>query len=186
MTTQGQTAGVPIWRWGMWWFLTSEVVVFGGLIAVYILYRWHHPDWAEQASHTLQWAGFTNTLVLLTSSLTMILADRQVHSRDLAGASRYLGITIFLGFVFLGLKSYEYTHEIHAGYTPARSLFWSFYFLMTGLHGLHVIGGLVANAVIWKGLRRGYRPYRIESVGIYWHFVDVVWIYLFPLLYLGG
>jgi heme/copper-type cytochrome/quinol oxidase subunit 3 len=178
---------VPIWRMGIWWFLASEVVVFGGLIATYILYRFHHLEWATQAAETLSWVGATNTVVLLTSSLTVILAHhRVIEEKDYKGGSRFLGITILLGLVFLGFKAYEYHHEIGAGLVPAKSLFWSFYFLMTGLHGLHVLGGLIANLVVFFGLRRGFAPQRIESVGIYWHFVDVVWIFLFPLLYLAS
>lgn len=176
----------PIWRLGIWWFLGSEIVVFGGLISCYILYRFNHPEWGVEAVHTLQWVGAVNTVVLLTSSLTMILAHHRVAGGDLAGAARRLAITILLGFVFLGFKGYEYFHEIEAGFVPARSLFWSFYFLMTGLHALHVLGGQVANLIVWAGLPKGFRPHRVESVGIYWHFVDVVWIFLFPLLYLAS
>ncbi|MCB1214726.1 MAG: cytochrome c oxidase subunit 3, partial [Deltaproteobacteria bacterium] len=91
-----------------------------------------------------------------------------------------------LGLVFLAFKSYEYAHEIGAGYTPKRSLFWGFYFLMTGLHGLHIIGGLVANLLGYLAFRKGRDLQRSEPLGIYWHFVDVVWIYLFPLLYLAS
>ncbi len=178
---------VPIWRLGIWWFLASEIVVFGGLIACYILYRFHHPEWGLEAAHTLQWVGAANTVVLLTSSLTMILAHHHIlDENDLAGGRRFLGITILLGLLFLGFKGYEYAHEIKGGLLPAKSLFWSFYYLMTGLHALHVIGGEVANLVVWKGLKKGRSPHRIESVGLYWHFVDVVWIFLFPLLYLAS
>ncbi len=184
---------VPVWRLGIWWFLASEIAVFGGLIAIYILMRLRHPEWGAQAAHTMESIGITNTVVLLASSLTMILAHSWIMERGHTGApeserirkgAQYLMLTIVLGFVFLGFKGYEYTHEIQGGYTPARSLFWGFYFLMTGLHALHVIGGLIANLVVWKGLRKQQNPQRIEAVGIYWHFVDVVWIFLFPLLYL--
>lgn len=184
MMSNNSTA-IPIWRMGIWWFLASEVVVFGGLIACYILYRFHHPEWANEAAHTLSWVGAINTVVLLTSSLTIILSHHCViEDNDLKGGSRYLAITILLGLVFLGFKSYEYHHEITAGLVPAKSLFWSFYFLMTGLHGLHVMGGIIANLIVFLGLQKGLAPQRIESVGLYWHFVDIVWIILFPLLYL--
>ncbi len=182
-----QTGHVPIWRLGIWWFLGSEIAVFGGLLAVYILYRLHHPEWGSEAAHTLSWVGATNTVVLLTSSLTMILAHyRILEENDLKGGRRDLAITILLGLVFLGFKGFEYHHEITGGLVPARSLFWSFYYLMTGLHGLHVVGGLVANAVVLHGLKTGRSLHRIESVGIYWHFVDLIWIFLFPLLYLAS
>lgn len=177
---------IPVWRLGIWWFLGSEIVVFGGLIACYVLYRFHHPEWGAEAGHTLQWVGAINTVVLLTSSLTMILAHQRVEKGGLPAAVRFLGLTILLGLLFLGFKGYEYQHEISHGLVPAKSLFWSFYYLMTGLHALHVIGGLAANTVVLKGISRGFAPHRIESVGIYWHFVDVVWIYLFPLLYIAS
>lgn len=184
-TAQQNTLIVPVWRLGIWWFLASEIVIFGGLIATYILYRLHHPEWAAETIHTIQWVGATNTTVLLTSSLTMILSHHAVEERNLRQAGFTLALTILGGLIFLGLKAYEYTHEIAHGFVPARSLFWSFYFLMTGLHALHVVGGLVANTVVLRGFKRGFASHRIESVGIYWHFVDVVWIFLFPLLYLG-
>lgn len=177
---------VPLWRLGIWWFLGSEIVVFGGLLASYILYRFHHPEWGMEAAHTLSWVGAINTVVLLTSSLTMILAHHRVEHNDIPAAREFLGVTILLGLLFLSFKGYEYHHEISNGLLPSKSLFWSFYYLMTGLHGLHVVGGLIANGVVWKGLKEGRSPHRIESVGIYWHFVDVVWIYLFPLLYLAS
>ena len=129
---------VPVWRLGIWWFLASEIVVFGGLIASYLLYRLRNPEWAVQAAHTLSSIGAINTFVLLTSSLTMILAHYWIMESDATGLSlqerirkgaRYLLITIILGCLFLGFKGYEYTHEIEAGMTPARSLFWGFYFL---------------------------------------------------------
>ncbi|HSA59149.1 MAG TPA: cytochrome c oxidase subunit 3 [bacterium] len=177
---------MPIWRLGIWWFLGSEIVIFGGLIVSYLLLRLHHPEWGSEAAHTLTWVGATNTVVLLTSSLTVILAHQGFERGDLDRARRFMGLTILLGLVFLGFKSYEYSHEIRNGLVPAKSLFWSFYYLMTGLHGLHVIGGLVANAVVFRGLGKGLNARRVESVGIYWHFVDVVWIYLFPLLYIAS
>lgn len=184
---------VPIWRLGMWWFLASEIAVFGGLITCFILYRLRNPEWADQAAHTLSSIGAINTFVLLTSSLTMILAHYWIMESTTGSqadrvrkGANYLMITILLGVVFLGFKSYEYSHEIAAGMTPARSLFWGFYYLMTGLHALHIIGGLIANLVVWKGLRREQHLHRIEAIGIYWHFVDVVWIFLFPLFYLAN
>lgn len=178
---------VPVWRLGIWWFLGSEVVVFGGLIACYVLYRFAHPDWGAEAVHTLQWVGAINTVVLLTSSLTMILSHHAIlEDRDSKGGAQYLLITILLGLLFLLFKAYEYTHEISAGLLPVRSLFWGFYYLMTSLHALHVLGGLIANSVVLKNIRQGVMSHRIESVGLYWHFVDVVWIILFPLLYLAS
>jgi heme/copper-type cytochrome/quinol oxidase subunit 3 len=180
-----RSTDVPTGRLGVWWFMGSEIVVFGGLISCYLLLRWRHPEWGPEADHTLNAAGAFNTLVLLTSSLTMVLAHRAVQEGRLALASRRLGLTLLGGLIFLSVKVYEYSHEIAGGFLPARSLFWSFYYAMTGLHALHVAGGMVAIAVIALGLRRGSSPERVEYVGIYWHFVDIVWIFLFPLLYLA-
>jgi heme/copper-type cytochrome/quinol oxidase subunit 3 len=170
----------------MWWFLASEVVIFGGLIVTYILFRWRHAEWGEEAAHTINAAGGFNTLVLLTSSLTIVLAHEAVNRGRLQEAVRNLGFTLLGGGIFLGVNAYEYSHEILEGFTPARSLFWSFYYTMTGLHALHVLGGMVAITVVLLAARKGRTTHRIEYVGLYWHFVDIVWIFLFPLLYLAS
>jgi heme/copper-type cytochrome/quinol oxidase subunit 3 len=177
---------VPTGRLGVWWFIASEIVIFGGLIATYILFRWRHPEWSAQAEHTLNTAGAFNTLVLLTSSLTMVLAHADVQCGRTRSALRNLGFTLLGGAVFLGVKVFEYSHEVLAGFTPVHSLFWSFYYALTGLHALHVLGGLVAIGFVAAGLARGRDAQRVEYVGIYWHFVDIVWIFLFPLLYLAS
>jgi heme/copper-type cytochrome/quinol oxidase subunit 3 len=105
---------------------------------------------------------------------------------DRAGLQINLGITVLGGLVFLGIKAIEYTTEIRAGFTPAAGIFWSFYYTMTGLHGLHVLGGIVVNAVILMKTGSSLKhPHRVELAGLYWHFVDLVWIFLFPLLYLS-
>ena len=183
-TERYELTGLPTGRLGIWWFLASEIVVFGGLIACYLLLRWRHPEWGAEAGHTLNAAGAFNTLVLLTSSLTMVLAHAEVQRERPHAAVRYLGLTLLGGLIFLGVKVFEYAHEIQGGFVPARSLFWSFYYTMTGLHALHVTGGVVAIALIMSAVRRGREPQRVEYVGIYWHFVDIVWIFLFPILYL--
>ena len=177
---------VPTGRLGMWWFLASEVVIFGGLIVTYLLYRWVHPEWGLHAGATINSAGAFNTLVLLTSSLTVVKAHEAVERGQTQKATRYLGYTLLGGLIFLAVKAFEYYHEIHAGFTPVTNLFWSYYYGMTGLHALHVVGGMVAIFIVMMGLRRGREPQRVEYVGMYWHFVDVVWIFLFPLLYLAS
>jgi len=181
-----ESTEVPTGRLGIWWFLASEIVIFGGLICVYLLYRWRHGDWSAEAVNTINAAGAINTAVLLTSSLTMVLAHAAVESRDLKRAVRNLGFTLLGGCIFLVIKTIEYTHEIHEGFLPSRSLFWSFYYGLTGLHALHVIGGMIAILVVLLAARAGRDVQRIEYVGIYWHFVDLVWIFLFPLLYLAS
>lgn len=179
-----ESTEVPTGRLGIWWFLASEVVIFGGLICCYVLLRWRHPEWSVESHHTINAAGAFNTLVLLTSSLTMVLAHAAVTEGKLKEAARNLSFTLLGGGIFVCVKAYEYSHEIMEGFVPARSLFWSFYYTMTGLHALHVVGGMVAIFVVLMAVRKGRTPQRVEYVGIYWHFVDLVWIFLFPLLYL--
>ncbi|MAE70369.1 MAG: cytochrome oxidase subunit III [Gemmatimonadetes bacterium] len=177
---------LPNSRMAIWWFLASEVAIFGGLIVAYVLVRLHHPEWGEYASHTINAAGAINTMVLLTSSLAVVLAHQAVEEGKLEKASKLLLTTVAFGLVFLAIKAYEYTHELHAGFTPVTNLFWSFYYLMTGLHGLHVVGGMIAMIAVSRSVRRGEHSARVECVGMYWHLVDIVWIFLFPLLYLAS
>jgi len=127
-----------------------------------------------------------NTFVLLTSSLCMVLAHEAVSRGNLRLASQAMMQTIFCGFVFMGIKAFEYGHEVAQGFTPVAGLFWSFYYAMTGLHALHVLGGMFAILAVRKAVARGQHVRRVEIVGIYWHFVDIVWIFLFPLLYLAS
>jgi len=177
---------VPTGRLGIWWFLASEIVIFGGLITCYVLFRIRHPEWGKLAAHTLTPAGAVNTFVLLTSSLCMVLAHEAVSRGNLRLASQAMMQTIFCGFVFMGIKAFEYGHEVAQGFTPVAGLFWSFYYAMTGLHALHVLGGMFAILAVRKAVARGQHVRRVEIVGIYWHFVDIVWIFLFPLLYLAS
>ena len=171
---------------GVWWFLASEIMVFGGLISSYIVSRLGSPGWAAEAAHLSVPVASVNTLVLLTSSLTMVVAFAATKEGDRGKVRTFLFFTILLGLTFLGIKAYEYTSKVAAGFVPASGPFWSFYYTMTGLHGLHVLGGVVANFSLFVLARRALRnPHRIELAGLYWHFVDVVWIFLFPLLYLA-
>jgi heme/copper-type cytochrome/quinol oxidase subunit 3 len=181
-----EQTGTETGRLGMWWFLASEIVIFGGLICTYILFRWRHADWGAEALHTMNIAGGFNTIVLLTSSLTVVMAHEAVAHERFKQAANYLSLTLIGGLVFLCVKAYEYSHEISEGFVPAKSLFWSYYYAMTGLHALHVLGGMVAIFVVMLAIRKGRDPQRVEYVGIYWHFVDVVWIFLYPLLYLAS
>jgi cytochrome c oxidase subunit 3 len=180
---------VPLGKIAIWWFLASEIMVFGGLIASYVLLRVHNGGWAGQAAHVRWQLGTLNTAVLLTSSLTIALALSASRQDKRRRTAVFLGLTVLLGVVFLCVKGVEYTGELREGFTPASGLFWSFYYGMTGLHALHVTGGIVANLIflvmavrgdLWTGKQR-----RLEYAGLYWHFVDVVWIFLFPLLYLS-
>jgi cytochrome c oxidase subunit III len=178
----------PLGKIGIWWFLASEIMVFGGLIGTYILSRIAAGGWAAERAHVNTRLAVINTIVLLTSSLTVVEAHAAVDADQQQRTRKFLLFTVLLGCLFLCIKGFEYTHEIEHGITPASGLFWSFYYTMTGLHGLHVLGGIIVNFCLfiaagrpgWKAIR-----HRVEYAGLYWHFVDVVWIFLFPLLYLS-
>jgi cytochrome c oxidase subunit 3 len=189
---------------GMWVFLATEVLFFGGLFAAYSIYRGWYPEAFAAASHTLDITlGTINTAVLIASSLTMALA---VHAAQLGARQRvmlFLVLTMIFGGVFLGIKGVEYAHKFAEHHVPGPSfhfeeeslsrnaqIFFSLYFVMTGLHALHMIIGLgiMAWMLWWTWNRTITRDYYspIEISGLYWHFVDIVWIFLFPLLYLIG
>lgn len=183
---------------GMWVFLGTEVLFFGGLITGYAIYRSSYPAIFAQASHTLDLvSGTLMTLVLLTSSLTMALAVRasQLGKRRLLVV--FLILTILLGVAFLGIKGNEYHHKWEDHHFPGRGFVWDgpdpgvaqlflyFYFALTGLHALHMIIGIGIMTVLLILASSGkVKSYTVEISGLYWHFVDIVWIFLFPLLYL--
>jgi len=191
-TTRPPLGKVPAGRIALWIVIAGELAIFGGLIAVYLLYRLRFPGWAEQAHHTSTPLGALNTLILLTSSFTVVLAHAATQKNDAKKASNLLWITILLGCGFLIVKTIEYSMKISHGITfsspdmdKMQSLFWSFYFTMTGLHALHVIGGMIALGVIAVQVKKGANLQRVEFGGLYWHMVDVIWIFLFPLLYIA-
>jgi len=186
---------------GMWLFLLTEVLFFGGLFAAYAIYRIQSPEAFVEASHHLyMWLGAGNTAVLLLSSFTMVLAVHACHHDDAKRTVRYLLVTGALGLVFLGVKAVEYTLDYHEHLIPGAAfrtdwqtdparvqIFYILYFVMTGLHAAHMIAGLGVVAVTARNVRRrGTRGLAntTEMLGLYWHFVDIVWIFLFPLLYL--
>lgn len=177
-------AGVPAGKLGMWWFLASEIMMFGGLMAAFVAFRVGAGGWHEESAHLSVPLAAFNTLVLLTSSLTVVQAYAAAERADAAAFRWNLLATIVLGGIFLAVKAVEYGAELRAGYTPGAGVFWSFYYAMTGLHALHVLAGMVINGLLFAagGIRR---PDRVELAGLYWHFVDVVWIFLFPLVYLS-
>lgn len=180
---------------GMWVFLATEVLFFGGLFMSYTAYRFLYAQiFAEGSRALLAWAGGINTAVLLTSSLTMALAVHAIQRDEHRKTRLYLGATIFLAVIFLCIKGYEYRVEYLENHVPwlnfvgadKEKIFFYLYFFMTGLHAVHVsIGIIVLVAMAWR-VRRFGRTYfnPIEVTGLYWHFVDIVWVFLFPLLYL--
>ena len=188
---------------GMWLFLVTEIMFFGGLFTAYVVYRTMFPAAFHAASKELDIAlGALNTVVLITSSLTMALS---VHAAQVSRRGMLvvcLLLTIALGATFLGVKGYEYWHKWHEHLVPGPSfvfhgpdstnaqLFFSLYFAMTGMHAVHMVIGIGLLTVLTVRGAQGmfsrfyYTP--VELTGLYWHFVDLVWIFLFPLLYLLG
>ncbi|HRX84649.1 MAG TPA: cytochrome c oxidase subunit 3 family protein [Phycisphaerae bacterium] len=186
---------------GMWVFLATEILMFGGLFTAFTAYRATYPHAFEVGSeHLYRWIGVGNTAVLLLSSLFVALAVHAIKHGDNRACTRDLVVAAALGVVFLGLKSIEYTLDIREGLLPwyhfhpegandaATKLFLVFYWFMTGLHAVHVTIGIVLLLFFAALCRRGeydtewHNP--IEMVGLYWHFVDIVWIFLLPTLYL--
>ena len=183
-TTRSAT-GIPTGRLAVWWVVASEIVIFGGLLASYVMHRLAHPVWADYAAHTNVWTGGFNTFVLLTSSLSAVLGHKAAEEGDGRGAARYLMLTMLGGAVFVCVKAFEWTAEIQAGYTITTNIFWSFYYTAAGLHALHVIAGVVIMGIVAADAWKGRELHRVELIGLYWHFVDIVWIFLFPLLYIA-
>jgi len=183
-TTRSAT-GIPTGRLAVWWVIASEIVIFGGVLGSYLMHRLGHPEWSHQSIHTNTWAGAFNTFVLLTSSLCAVLAHQAAEAKDGKKAARFLMFTVLGGLVFLIVKSFEWSHEIHEGFTLTSNTFWSFYYTAAGLHGLHVIAGMVIMLIIMPDVMKNKELQRVENIGIYWHFVDIVWIFLFPLLYIA-
>ncbi len=180
-TVMGMTTG----KLAVWWVIGSEIVIFGGILASYLMHRLGHPEWASYAAHTNTTAGAFNTLVLLTSSLTAVLAHNAAERGDGKRAANLLLATVGGAIIFLIVKGFEWTHEIHLGYTISANNFWSFYYTAAGVHAAHVIAG--AALMVWVSLqaRKNENLERVELIGLYWHFVDLVWIFLFPLLYIA-
>jgi heme/copper-type cytochrome/quinol oxidase subunit 3 len=185
IATTRSAAGLPTGRLAVWWVIASEVVIFGGLLASYIMHRLAHDAWAEQAAHTNMWIGAFNTWVLLTSSLFAVLAHKAAEAGDGPKAAKLIGYTMLGGITFVIVKAFEWTSEITHGFTITSSTFWSFYYTAAGLHALHVIAGVVIMGIVANDARRNLELHRVELIGIYWHFVDIVWIFLFPLLYIA-
>jgi len=188
---------------GMWLFLLTEILLFGGLFVTYAVFRAWNPDMFVDAHKQLDvFMGTLNTIVLITSSLTVALAIRSIQLGNKKRTVQLLFITILLAAVFLVVKYFEYSHKFHLGQLPGKfytfeglegtnpHVFFSIYFMMTGLHGVHVLLGILA--ISWVMIRTSknhfspeyYTP--VEMVGLYWHLVDLIWIYLFPLFYLIG
>ena len=182
------TTGIPSNKLGMWLFLASEVMFFTGLIAAYVVLRMSNPAWPGPEGHLSVPMGTLNTFILIGSSMTMVMALAEVQHNRQKAAKGFLVLTILLGSAFLGIKACEYAAKFHHGILPSTTVFWSCYFTLTGFHALHVFGGIIANAWVlslaFRGRLTSSTSHTVELAGLYWHFVDIVWIFLFPLLYL--
>ena len=186
--TERPDTGLTNGKLGIWLFLASEVMLFGALFSTYIILRNGAPEWPHgELNITL---GAINTVILITSSVTMVMAWATLKLKDFAKHRLYLIATFLLAGVFLVNKYFEYKDHFDKGETPAHSTFTAIYFTLTGLHGLHIIGGMIVmlyllgpGAKLWRKNPDQFTN-RIEYTGLYWHFVDLVWIFLFPILYL--
>lgn len=189
---------------GMWLFLATEVLLFGGLFVGFGLMQGRYPrEFVEAHTHLVRWQGSLNTIVLLFSSFTMVMAVDAAKKNKPNKTVWYLFVTIICAFIFLFVKYLEYSHKFEEGWFPGKyyrgvgdsipgshgyATFFAFYFMMTGLHGIHIVVGIGLLSWILVRARRGefssayYTP--VDLVGLYWHLVDMIWIYLFPLYYL--
>ena len=186
---------------GMWGFLATEVLFFGGMFVGYTVYRLlYHAPFGEASRHLDVVLGAVNTGVLLCSSLTMALGVHEAQEGNRRMVMLFLAITAALGMIFLGIKFFEYYQKFEEHLIPGphfmwngadarhASLFFIFYFIMTGMHALHMVIGIGLMAILvfltWRGKFSSVYYAPIELGGLYWHFVDIVWVFLFPLLYL--
>ena len=201
-TTMEQQADTT--KIGMWLFLATEVLLFGGLFVGFGLMQQRYPrEFVEAHEHLVRWQGALNTVVLLFSSFTMVMAVDAAKNNKRSKTVGYLFVTIICACIFLVVKYFEYTHKFEEGWYPAKyyrgvgdaipgshgyATFFAFYFMMTGLHGIHIVVGIGLLSWILMRAKKGefssayYTP--VDLVGLYWHIVDMIWIYLFPLYYL--
>ena len=189
---------------GIWLFLASEIMLFGALFSTYIILRTGDPNWVafkESAGLSIPLATF-NTAVLILSSVTFVMSWVSLKLKDLSKFKMYMGITLLCSIIFLVVKYFEYQAKFEGypimddmgkvkySWPGQKHNFYAVYFVMTGLHGLHIIGGIIVNAYLWMPGLKMWKTEperftnRIEVAGLYWHFVDLVWIFLFPSIYL--
>ncbi|HTY58397.1 MAG TPA: cytochrome c oxidase subunit 3 [Bacteroidota bacterium] len=182
--------GVYNAKLGIWLFLASEVMLFGALFSSYVLLRVGAATWPHGYEHLNIPLATVNTVVLITSSVTMVMSWASLAMKNIRRYRLYMGTTVALACVFLVIKGFEYAAKFEHGLYPSESTFMAIYFTLTGLHALHIVGGIVVNSYLlgpgsamWKTDPARFTN-RVEVAGLYWHFVDLVWIFLFPVLYL--
>jgi heme/copper-type cytochrome/quinol oxidase subunit 3 len=180
--------GLANGKLGIWLFLASEVMLFGALFSTYIILRTGAPEWPHGELNV--WLGMANTFILIASSVTMVMAWASLKLNDWGKHRLFLAATLVLSAAFLVNKYFEYASHVQRGELPSHSTFLAIYYTLTGLHGLHILGGMIVmayflgpGAKMWKTNPEQFTN-RIEYTGLYWHFVDLVWIFLFPVLYL--
>ena len=184
------TSEMSYGKLGTWLFLASEIMLFGALFSSLILLRTGADSWPHGYALLNVKLATLNTAFLITSSVTMVLSYVYIQSGESGKYKLFMWFTILLGSAFLVVKYFEYTHKFHLGIYPKSNNFYATYFTMTGLHVVHVIAGLIVNAYMALPGLKLYKTNpkqfvsRIECCGLYWHFVDLVWIFLFPTLYL--
>ncbi len=189
-STAHPETGVYNAKLGIWLFLASEVMLFGALFTSYILLRVGAPVWPHGSSILSVPLATVNTIILISSSVTMVMSWASLMMNDFKKYKMYMGLTILCALVFLVIKYIEYSEHLHLGEGPSHNTFFAIYYTLTGLHGLHILGGVIVNTYFWgPGSKMWYTDpqrftNRIEVAGLYWHFVDLVWIFLFPVLYL--
>ena len=177
-------------KFGVWLFLASEVMLFGALFSSYVLLRAGSAKWEHGADILNVPLATINTMVLIASSVTMVMSWVSLQAKNFARFKLFMALTFLCGCGYLVVKFFEYSAKFEHGLLPSKSVFMAIYFTMTGLHGLHVIGGMIVNGYLWgpgakMWLTEPQRfTNRVEVAGLYWHFVDLVWIFLFPTLYL--
>lgn len=183
--------GVNNSKLGIWMFLASEVILFGALFSALIVLRMSAGSWPVQSDILSVPIGALNTAILIGSSITMIMAWASLKQRNFKNFKIYMGATILLAFAFLIIKIFfEYIPKYDHGYYPSTNNFFALYYVITALHGLHRVGGIIVNSYFWGPGSKLWKENeewftnRIEIAGLYWHFVDLVWIFLFPVLYL--
>ena len=175
---------------GIWLFLASEVMLFGSLFSSYVLLRSGAETWPVQSTIVNIPLATLNTAILISSSVTMVMSWASLKMQDFAKFRLYMGLTFLAGVGFLVIKAIEYNEKFDHHFYPSTNNFIAIYFLMTGLHAIHVIGGMVVNGFLWGPGSKMWKTEpekfvnRVEVAGLYWHFVDLVWIFLFPVLYL--
>ena len=183
-------SGISNAKLGVWLFLASEIMLFATLFTSYIVLRLGSTSWPWGWDALNVPLATLNTVILITSSVTIVMAYAKAYDKNKSGFQLWMGLTILLSLAFLVVKGFEYGHEFALGIGPHTSVFYAIYFTTTGLHGIHILGGILVNggllymSSVSKHWENPLFLGRVEGAGLYWHFVDVVWIFLFPALYL--